>query len=484
MSEPNLKKNYALSTVYQILTMLIPFITAPYISRILGADGVGIYSYTNSIQMYFSMFAALGTVSYGSREIARHRNNKEERSQLFWEIETLTVLTSFVCLFAWGIFVLLSMVYKVYYAILTFALLATLFDISWFYIGMEQFKYTVAQNSIFKILGVIALFLFVKKPSDVHIYILIMALTTLLGNMSMWIYLPKFIIRVPLKTIKLKRHFKETLAYFIPTIATSVYTVLDKTLIGLITKEDAQNGYYEQATKIINMAKTLTFSSLNSVLGARISYLFAEKRIEEIKRRIHFSMQYILFMGIGICFGLIAVSKRFVPLFFGAGYEPVIELLYLLSPIVIIIGISNCLGSQYYNPAGLRTKSAKYIIVGSVVNLIFNLILIPLYQSKGAVVATLIAECIITILYMCNCNKYCQWSELIKAGWKKLVAGIMMLVGISTIDGNLPLNIMGIIIILAFGIGIYCITLFLLKDNLIMDLINKIRKKVRGVVAK
>ena len=146
-----------------------------------------------------------------------------------------------------------------------------MFDISWLYAGIEQFRYTVVQNSIFKLLGIIALFIFVKDKSHVAVYTLIMSLSMLLGNLSMWIYLPKFIDKVQLKNIHLMHHIKETLIYFIPTIATSIYTVLDKTLIGAITQNSKENGYYEQATRIINMAKSVTFSGLNSVLGARIS---------------------------------------------------------------------------------------------------------------------------------------------------------------------------------------------------------------------
>ena len=96
-----MKKNLILSTLYQILTMITPLLTAPYISRVLGADGIGIYSYTSSIVMYFCMFAALGTGSYGAREIARHRDDPDQYSKLFWEIELLTVITTTICLILW-----------------------------------------------------------------------------------------------------------------------------------------------------------------------------------------------------------------------------------------------------------------------------------------------------------------------------------------------------------------------------------------------
>ena len=114
-----MKKNLILSTLYQILCIITPIITAPYVSRVLGPEGVGIYSYTHSIQMYFSLFAALGVTTYGSREIARNRNDRQAYSKLFWEIQIMVMLTSCVCLAAWFILCYSSGAYRVYYLVLT-----------------------------------------------------------------------------------------------------------------------------------------------------------------------------------------------------------------------------------------------------------------------------------------------------------------------------------------------------------------------------
>lgn len=480
MRDVSIKKNLILSTAYQILTMITPLITAPYVSRVLGADGVGIYSYTYSIETYFSMFAALGTVTYGAREIARNRDDKRTYSKLFWEIEILTILTTAVCLIAWGVWISINSQYRVYYVILTFYLLGTMFDISWFYTGLEQFKYTVTQNTIFKLIGIVALFVLVKDKSDVTWYTAIMSLSMLFGNISMWMYLPRFLVKVSFKNIEIKKHFRETLVYFIPTIATSIYTVLDKTLIGVITNDTNENGYYEQATKIINMAKAVTFTSLNSVLGSRISYLYTNNNIEEIKTRISQSIDYILFMGIGICFGLIGVSGNFVPLFFGEGYSPVVFLLRLLSPVVIIIGISNCLGSQYYTPAGYRAKSARYLIYGSVSNLLLNIILIPNFKSTGAVVATLFAESLITVLYIANSEKMISIIKIFKLSLKKILAAILMLIVIMCIN-RLMLNLFAKLVIqILVGGGVYVILLYIFRDSFVCTacgmIINSIRR--------
>ena len=482
MSEqPSLKKNIAISTVYQVLLIILPIITAPYVARVLGPDQSGIYDYTNSIQTYFAMFAALGTASYGAREIARVRDDAALRSKLFWEIELMTVMTSAVCIIVWFIFIAFTPQYKVIYLVLTMGLFSNMFDISWFFAGMEQFKYTVTKNAACKLIGVVLMFLFVKKQEDLLLYIIIITASTMIGNLSMWLYVPRFTQKVDFKTLKFGRHFRETLIYFIPSIATSVYTVLDRTLIGVITKNKAENGFYHYTMQIVNMMKALTFSSLNMVLGSRIAYLFAEEKYDEIKVRIRDSINYILFMGIGICFGLSGVAKRFVPVFLGPGYDRVIIMLMLMSPIVVIIGVSNCLGSQYYTPSGNRKLSAKFIIIGARVNLVLNLILIPRYWGYGAIAASLIAEMVITVLYLKFCKGYLTVDTIVREGSRKLAAGIAMFAVIRIIDRFIASDIIALLIEVAVGFSVYCIMIVLLRDTFITEIVmGKILKKNRG----
>ena len=455
--------------MYHILIVLVPFITAPYIARVIGTERVGIYSFTGSNQRYFSIFAALGTYSYGLREIARSRDSKEERSRLFWEIELLSVMTSAVSLLVWsGFIAFVAKQYRGIYIILTISILETMLDISWFFAGLEQFKYTIAINTVFKMLGVVLLFVFVKKPSDLVLYITIMTVTSFVGTLSMWLYLPRFLTRVSLKGMRPLRHLKNTFAYFLPTVATSIYTILDKTLIGVITRDAYENGYYEQATKVVNIVKSVTFLSVNSVIGSRAAYLFKVEAFDEIRRRINDSMDYILFMGIGCCLGLIGVASKFVPLYFGPGYEPVAEYLMMLSPVVLIIGISNTLGSLYYSPAGLRAKSAGFLFCGSLTNVVMNLIFIPLLKGKGAIIGTLIAEAVVSTLYIVNAKGYLTFRQLFTLGWKKLIAGGIMLAAVLAIGRPIRGNLLSLLIQVPCGAALYVLCLFLMKDTSMM----------------
>lgn len=478
-STPSVKKNYILSTLYEILCIITPFITAPYLARILGADQIGVNSLVCSHQAYFCLFATLGTASYGTREIARNRDDIYLRSKLFWEIELLSIFTSVISLAAWFVFILLSSQYKIYYLILTLGIISRMLEINWLYSGMEQFKYIISRNAVIKILGIILIFLLVKKKEDLYIFILINSCCTFLGTLSMWLPLRKFLVKVPLKELKVFPHLKETLVYFIPTIATSIYTILDKTLIGAITHEEEQNGYYEQAHKIISMIRTITFGSLNTIMGSRIAYLYAKDKIDEIKKLITKSFDFVMFIGIGCCFGLVGVAKIFVPIFFGPGYEEVIPLLYILSPIVLIISISNCLGSLYYTPVGKRKQSSMYLIAGAFFNLIANIILIPTFKSRGAAVGSIIAESIISILYFYNCNHFYTLKQLFLSVYKKIFAAIIMLIYLFFINKYLELaNSIILIIQISGGIIIYCVILLLLKDSTMLFLIDTIKNKL------
>ena len=475
---PSIKKNFIYSTFYQILSLITPLITAPYISRVLGAEGVGIYSYTSSFATYFSMVAALGVASYGNREIAQHRDNIEQRSRLFYEIELLVTCTTLCTSLGWLIFSIAYKKYTIYLSILLIQVLGTAFDISWFFGGLEQYSYIVIKNTICKLASVVLLFVLVKNTEDVWLYILILSGSTAAGNLSTWTYVPRFLIKVDPKTLNIRKHLKETFVYFVPTIATSVYTVLDKTMIGLITDSPIENGYYEQATKIINIAKAIAFTALNSVLSSRISYLFSKNKIKEVKKKIEIALDYILFMGIGISFGIIGISKWFVPWFFGDGYEEVTVLLILFSPIVVIIGVSNCAGSLYYTPAGLRRQSTRYIISGAVINLIMNTILIPGFSCYGAVIGSLIAESTITVLYVYHSNGYFTLRKIASHGWKKMVAGIAMLSVIFLLGYGKIASINVTVTQVILGGGIYCVTLLIIKDSFFQEVLKIFFKRI------
>lgn len=497
-----LKKNVVLNTIFRVITILAPFITAPYLSRVLMSDGIGVYSYTQSLVTYFTMFAALGTVSYGTREIARKRDNTEERSKTFWEIELISIICSVIALNIWIGLSLIYSEYKIFLLIFSFCILATCLDISWFYAGLEKYKYTISVNLLFKVLSVVLIFVLVKSASDLWIFILIYSGSLFGGNLSMWLFLPRFLCKTKIDKHSLKHHFKETLVYFIPTIAASLYTVLDKTLIGALIQGNAtveidgkevikktseiESGFYEQATKIIDMVKAIAFIGINTVMCSRISYLYKKSEEANIKQLTIKTFEITLFLSIGAMFGLIGISQVFVPTFFGDGYDKTITILQILAVLVPIICISGVLGSTYYTPVGKRKQSSYFLLAGAGVNLILSAPLIIFLKSIGAAIASLIAETLIMILYIVFCKKAVTLKELFCVIWKKLVAGSFMLGLLFLFHAFLrPVinsSIVYIIIAILSGGFLYAVILLLLKDKsleIVFPFIRKIFKKDR-----
>ena len=262
----------------------------------------------------------------------------------------------------------------------------------------------------------------------------------------------------------------------IPTIATSVYTVLDKTMIGAITNSEELNGYYEQATKIIRMVESLLFS-LNTVMVSRQSYLFAEGKTDEIKEKIDKSFEFLFALAVPFMFGIWGVAENFVPWFFGNGYKPVVMLLYLMSPLPLVICISNIMGSQYLTPSGQRARSSKGIIVGAITNFILNLILIHKFGANGATIASLAAECVISVVYVHMIKEFINWHQIWNALYKKLIAGFVMFLGVLFLGKGYQGNIIISMVQVVLGAVIYGIMLIVLKDKVIYDAFRTIKRR-------
>jgi O-antigen/teichoic acid export membrane protein len=461
----NVKRNIAYDTFYRILTTITPFITAPYIARVIGAEGIGIQSYTQAIQSYFIMFASLGTSYYGAREIAYHRDEEDVRSRIFWEIELLAVITTAVCFLLWVPLVITSSEYGRFYLVLSLGVIGTALDISWFYTGLEKFRSIVIRNTVVKIVEVVLLFTLVKGPDDLIIYVAIGAVTSFLCIISYWVGLGKLVKKVPLRELRLRRHLKGTMIFFLPSVASSIYLMLDKPLITWITGDNAEVGYYQQAHKFIEVVKSLVFVSINYVVGVRMSSLYAHGEYDEMKKQFNNSMNYILLMGFGCSFGLSAVASKLVPVFYGSGYERVVPLIYIFSPIVVIIGVSNCLETQYFTPCGRRAESLKYLVAGACVNFILNLLLIPSLKAFGAALATVAAELVITILYIVNSRKMISFSAILKMAWKKLLSGIVMFLVVVQLERTGLNDILLLALEICSGVVVYFLLLVLLRDE-------------------
>lgn len=474
----SIRKNYLYNSSYQILLIIAPLITTPYVSRVLGGDGIGIYSYVNSIVTYFVLFGNIGMATYGEIEISKVRDNAETVSKLFTELILTRGLTLGISLLLYTLVIFFHRADPGIYTIFALNLIAAIFDITWFYQGMEDFGRIVKRNFCIKLASIVLIFCCVKTKDDLYKYALILQGSMVLGNMSLWIYLKQYSIRIKLKAFSMKRHLKESIIYFIPTIAISIYTVLDKTMIGIITKSPFENGYYEQAYKIQTISITI-ITAMNTVMQPRMAFLFAKQQVEEIKERLNQSAKFTLFLAIPMTLGLYGISESLVPWFLGTGFEKVTVLLKIFSLLIIIIGISNFIGFQYLVPGGLRSKNNKALCLGAGVNFILNLFLIPRFSAVGAALASVFAELVITCFFLYYGRKFVRVLDLVLYGWKYLLAASIMLVVVVNIGTCLGAAIYCTFVQIAVGSMVYIIMLLILRDSFVVSSMDRIWENIR-----
>ena len=498
MKKKSVKLNYFFNLLYQLFLIAVPLITMPYVSRVLGSFGVGQNSFTYSISSYFVLLASLGFGYYAQREIARHQEDDVAKSKIFWEIVILKTLSTIISIGIYLLIVLLDVFdssYKILLLIQTINIVSVIVDISFFYQGNEEFGLLSIKNIAIKLIGVVLVFVFVKKVSDVWLYVFIQAAVSIIANASMWIGMIKRLKKVNIKDLELKRHIKPTLKLFVPALAVFVYEVLDKTLIGLLipgTTEinidgstivskvsDIENGYYSQSEKIVKMAMTIV-ASLGTVMIPRNSQEIAAGNFEKLRENLQKAIKFVFFLGMPIMLGLLAVAQNFAPWFFGEGYEKVPYLIMMFSTLVMLIGLNNVAGIQCLIPLKEDNKFTICVFVGAGVNLCLNLILIPLLYSYGATIATIVAELVVTILTFVFTKDHIIFLSAFKQSWKCILSGLIMFGGVYFTSMFLSPSILNTVLLVFEGIAIYALLLIILKENMLIVSYKKVIGKARA----
>ena len=468
--QKSVKTNYVYNMLYQLLLILLPIITTPYLARKLGAEGNGIYGYTISIVTYFILFGSLGINLYGQREIAYNQKNEKNRSKVFYELIILKTITMLLSASIFYFIFCRNGSYSIYYKILLIEMLANILDISWFYQGIEEFKKIVIRNFTIKIISLACIFIFIKSPSDLGKYLLIYVLSTLLGSVLLWIDLKKYVNKP--KKLKLFHHLPMIMALFIPQIAIQIYTVLDKTMIGVILNDMNEVGYYEQSQKIIKILLTI-ITAVGTVMLPRLANCFAEKNYEQIKRYMYKTFSFVFMLAFPLMTGIAVVSNNFAPLFFGEGYEKVPLIMQVLSMIVLFISMSNITGTQYLLSTKRQKEFTISVVIGAIVNFLFNLLFIYYFKSVGAAIATVIAELSVTVVQFYYVRKDFNLFEIIKLSKNYVIASILMLGVCYLVDYFIADRLLGLIIQVTIGIAVYSLMLVVLKDKFLHDLFKE-----------
>ena len=453
-------KNYLYNLSYQILTIILPIITVPYVTRIFTSEDLGNYAFYNSIVSYFSLFAMLGIGIYGTKQIAA----ASDVSSTFWNIYAIQFVASLLALSVYliAVFSILQMSTTIS-LILGVVLLTKMLDISWLFSGKEDFKKITLRNTVVKVTGVISIFTFIKSSEDLYLYVFLIVIFDFLGQLVMWIPAKQFLNRPIFNLESIKKNLRPTILLFLPQVAISLYVVLDRTLLGILGSY-SDVGIYEQGQKLISILLTVV-NSLGAVMLPRVANLLSERRDKEAQNMVKFSFILYNLIIFPMIFGFIAINEVFVKLFLGQNFQDVKYVLYIIVFNIMLVGWTNILGFQVLV---VRNKNKEYMLsttIPAFVSVAVNIAVIPFFGYIGASITCVIVEILVFAIQWYYSRNIINKNLLFNKDLVKIICSSLVMFGaVILCKMTLGLDgIIGLIIYLAVGGISYLGMLFLLK---------------------
>ncbi len=417
-------RNILYNGAYQLLLVLLPLVTVPYISRVLGASNIGIYSYYFTFAAYFVMFSRLGVNNYGSRSIAEVADNPDLRQQLFSQIYGLQFWVSCLAILVYAcIFPFVDN--QSVYLCAGLYVLSGILDINWLYYGLEEFKKTALRSMIVKILSVVMIFVCVRTEEDIIPYTLICCGTHLVINMILWAMLPMIKVRLCLREFRYAfKHLKSMIVLFLPTLGISLYNYMDKLMLGNMV-EIKELGFYQSSESIMSVPVTLV-AAIGTVMLPRMTSLYSKGEEKNATRYIMLSMWLTLCFVSAFSFGVISAAPEFTVIFYGPGFEPCIQLLQILMFAPIFLAMANVVRKQVLLPKKMDKVFVGSIFAGAAVNLLLNWLTIPRFGAVGASAATVAAECTVFLIQTIYCIKLVPIVKFIRQALPFVLIGLAM----------------------------------------------------------
>lgn len=478
----SIKKNYIFNLLNTVTSLLFPLVSFPYASRIMLADGIGQVNFFQSIINYIVLLSSIGIPLYAIRESASVRNDEKELSRVSLEIVILH--TSLTALGYLAVGIICMTVAKVTVDIPLFLLLSTTIffnaiGCNWLFQGVEDFKYITIRGIVVRLLAILLLFVFVRTRDDLMWYAGFTVLGTVGGNVfNLWRmrrYVKPRLHR--LGELRPLRHLVPSFRIFVLNLIISIYVNLDMVMLGFM-KDSTAVGYYTAASKITTVLMGVV-SSLGTVMLPRLSNLIHEGRMEEFNRLSRKAIDFVFTFSTPLFIGLIVLAPSLIHLFCGQSYEPAIRTLMIISPVMLIIGLSNVMGIQVLYPQRKENLVIYSTAVGAVINFSLNCLLIPKYAQDGAAIATVVAETGVTLTMSIIGAKYIPFRLFNRQNLIVILASIVMMIPCIIVRNYIVSDTFLLLLIPIIGCIIYVSIIYILGQNSIVDEVCCIVKDIR-----
>ena len=453
-------KNYAYNLSYQLLVIILPIITTPYVTRIFSSDDLGTYGYFSSIVIYFILLATLGVANYGTKVISGHRKDIDKN---FWGIYSLQLGATILSIFLYFmLYIFLQFMHNPVALILGLSLLSKGLDISWLFQGLEDFRKITVRNITVKLIGVIAIFLFIKSDSDLYLYVFLLTIFELLGQLSMWLPARAFIGKPHFDWEYAKQHLKPIVLLFLPQIAISLYVTLDRTMLGaLASTKDV--GIYDQALKLVNILLTLV-TSLGSVMLPRVSNLLSLGDHKAINKMHEMSFLIYNLVIFPIMAGMLIVNDDFVNFFLGQDFQEARYAIAIMIFRMFFIGWTNIMGIQILIPHNKNKEFMLSTTIPAIVSVGLNLLLLPKLGYIGAAIVSVLTEVLVWLIQLFYTRSYLREVPILGSLIKIIISsGVMygILLFIKQFLNVSPMINVGIYAVL--GAMIYLVLILILR---------------------
>jgi len=476
----SIKYNFVMNMILKMSTFVFPLITFPYISRVLGPEGNGKVSFASSVIYYFTVVASLGIPTYGIRVCAKHRDDREKLSRTVHE---LLIINLVLTALTYG--VMLILVFGVprlrndvpLLLVSSASLVLTGIGVEWFYQAIEQYDYITWRNILFKVLSIVAMFIWVKRPEDYIVYAGVQVFGNVGANVLNLVRLRRYIDVRPMKDYQVRQHLRPAVIFFLLTVATTIYTNLDTVMLGFMSG-DVEVGYYSVAIKV-KAILTGMVAALGTVVLPRTSYYLQNQMVDAFREIIEKSFKVVCMLALPLMLYCMVQAEHMIIFLAGGEYIPAVPTMVVIMPTILLIGLSNIIGLQVLVPLGKERYTILSTVAGAVTDVIFNMILIPQYGALGAAIGTLLAEMVVLVVQI-----GCVWkSSYVRVDGKDLLkvvlAGIVAVVGLGIYDAYTEVEhvFLEIMCSAVLFFSVYGFALLILKEDLVMQYLVKPLKR-------
>lgn len=473
----SLAKNSIYNIIYKCLNVVFPLVTAAWVSRVLMAEGIGKVSSAQNIVQYFTILAALGLPTYGTKVVAALNGNRKEQSIAFSELFIINMISTVICTIAYYAMIMVFPYFQLrweLFAVCGLAIPFNIINVDWFYQGKEEYGYIMVRSLTIKTLSLMACLCWVRNEDDIIVYAAITTLVTVANYIFNIIHIRKYVFFTT-KGLNVIKHLKPVFIMLAASSAIEIYTLADTTMLTFFYG-DTIVGYYSNAVKGIRIIKVMV-SAICAVFLPRLSYYYANNLHDEFDSLINKGIKILLLISIPTALGVALVAGDFVPLLFGTDFYDAILTTRILSVSIVSVALSNFFGYQILVTVGKEKQMMISTIIGAIVNISLNFVLIIPFKHNGVAFASVFTE-ICVMLYQIFAIRGCFKFDNDKRFLMSLIVSNISMVAVVVLC-LISLNNSTLRLVLSVGLGVisYGIGLLITKNSLLVTITRKLGKK-------